>query len=130
MNRRSSADGTQRTGRSDALDGARLDMQRGRVRLYMLTRAGFETLEEITQGLERTYPGTRFSAASVSAELRNLCNPRQCAPGQMCRREKRRRKGQESRGVWEYALYPVAPGARVILEAQGQQRLFMAEGRR
>jgi hypothetical protein len=117
----------ERTGRNPELDAARLGLQRVRVRIYMLSRGGWETLEEICAGLRREWPGARFSSASISAELRNLCNPKQCQAEELCLREKRRRMGQEARGVWEYALYPVGPAASTVLEVMGQKRLFAAE---
>ena len=75
----------------EALDCARLEKQRDRVRDWMLEHGEWRTLAEIREAL-------RFADSSISAQLRHLRKPRFGS----YRVEKRRRGG----GTWEYRVSP------------------------
>ena len=80
------------------LDASRLATQMDRIRAFMLT-AGWQTVSEIREGLERLYPGTRFPENSIQAQLRHLRKP---AFGGY--QVVKRRRGSGSTGLFEYRL--------------------------
>lgn len=82
-------------------DGARLDLQRDRIKGVMLgfsIRNRWITLSEIQDTLEASYE-KRFPEASISAQLRHL---RKAEFGGYVL--EKRRRGPAIDGVWEYAL--------------------------
>lgn len=106
------------------LDGTRLTSGRERLRLFMLGRNDFLTVEEIKRSLERLFPGCRFPENSLQANLRHLRKAafgkhdvqrrRRCSahgPGPVHRSEHRGCACQCARGVWEYRVLPPAVSA-------------------
>jgi len=73
-----------------ALDRKRLNRQSRIVLSFMLRLDGWATLAEISAG-------TREPEASISARLRDLAN-------KYGYKKDRRRRGEKTRGVWEYRI--------------------------
>lgn len=61
------------TGYEEKRDGERLRLQARRLLDYLRGTADrWQTVEEICAALSQQYPGEKFPAASISAQLRNL----------------------------------------------------------
>lgn len=81
---------------SEAIDGPRIETQRGRLLAFMLAHNAWLTLHEIADA-------TEYPEASVSAQLRHL---RKARYGGFDVSKRRRIAGA---GTWEYFLSPPHP---------------------